>query len=1045
MKLKVLLIVFINFNASFFLTAQENNTNIIKLEKQADSLYYNLSTQYSDKNYIQTLDIINEILTKYTDTTSLNYKTTLTKKYASTALYLMKKNRFDSAIVYSKKALKIINSNKKQNLLLKGHISMHLYEQTAYNDDWKTALKLAKETRQIFKDTLVNNHKLIADVEFDIGYATTQFGDYTTVLKQYNIAKDLYISFMGENNYDVALKYQHLALVYGNVGFYKKELESYKKSIKIWETIDYKDKSYLSIAYTSLTTWYLQHGDYKTAELYLIKNEHLIKEYKQSGTWYNETFKGRTLLSVWDSYAQLHRFKKDSTQALAFNAKIVTFLNDFDFNDKSNNPNNFTSETIHNWINAEIISALLFKAGIIKNTDPETAKLLYEEIVQIKEENNIKQGLVSTYIKLLQYASKEKNYKKAHHILDKILLTSKKTHDDYAIMQLYAEKAKLALKQDSVLAMHQNYKQVFKRLLKDDSKIISIQNLNYKDCKPFSDKSFVNLLIKAGGNYKEAYSNTKDDIYLKTAYNINKLVSDIFSNNYVFSEFNDKTYHTVTKINEQLLNTTLLLKNEVIYDEILQKTEESNSRLSWMKFLNSNQRKYLDIPQSVLEKENELKAQVHFYKKSLFLSKEYNEDKTKLWKERLFDLNKEIDSLNNWYQQNYASYFNQTQKVFDLKELKNKLKDNQRIVKYIFAKNNVYAYVITKRSTHLIKIGSKNELVKKLQPLIKSLTKPNTTNYKNAATLIYNLLLPTQLLGLDTKQELIFIRDDILHYLPMEVLIDAQGKFLVESHTVSYASSLLLWNEELQAKKSKNNTLGIFVPTYSSTTKQTKRSEYGELLGANNEAHEIAKLFKSDLFLGKEASKQAFIKEAKNYSLLHLAMHSTINNIDSEFSNLAFSGNKDDNKLFISELYNISLDADLVVLSACNTAVGNIKKGEGLVNVSRAFTYAGVPSTVTSLWEVPDKETSQIMISFYNYLKEGKSKNKALQLAKLDYLNTVDDEVLRHPYYWAGFIISGNTSPINTPNYYIIWLILGVFLIALVGFVIYNRKLKNAA
>ncbi len=1045
MKLKVLLIVFINFYASFILTAQENNTSIIELEKQADSLYYTLSTQYSDKNYKQTLDIINEILAKYTDTTSLNYKTALTKKHASTALYLMKKNRFDSAIVYSKKALKIIEASKDQNLLLKGHISMHLYGQTAYNGDWKTALNLAKETRQIFKDTLVNNHKLIADVEFDIGYATTQFGDYTTVLKQYNIAKNLYISFMGENNYDVALKYQHLALVYGNIGFYKKELESFKKSIKIWETIDYKDKSYLSIAYASLTTWYFQHGDYKTAELYLIKNENLIKKYKQSGTWYNETYKGRTLLSVWSSYAQLHRFKKDSTQALAFNAKILTFLNDFDFNDKSNNPNNFTSETIHNWINAEIIKALLFKAGIIKNTDPETEKLLYEKIIQLGDKKNPSVNILPVHIKLSQYAAEEKNYKKAHRILNNLLLSFEKRQEDNAIMLLYAEKAKLALKQDSVLAMHQRYKQVFKQLLKDDSKTISIQNLNYKDCKPFSDKNFVNLLLKAGENYKEAYSKSKDDIYLKTAHNINKLVSDIFSNNYVFSEFNDKTYHTVTQINEQLLSTTLLLKNETIYDEILQKTEESNSRLSWKKFLNSNQRKYLDIPQSVLEKENELKAQVHFYKKSLFLSNEDNEDKTKLWKEKLFDLNKEIDSLNNWYQQNYASYFNQTQKVFDLKELKNKLKDNQRIVQYIFAENNVYAYVITKRSTHLIKIGSKNELIAKLQPLIKSLTKPNTTNYKNAATLIYNLLLPTQLLGLDTKQELIFIRDDILHYLPMEVLIDAQGKFLVESHTVSYTSSLLLWNEQLQAKKSKNNTLGIFVPTYSSTTKQTKRSEYGELLGANNEALEIAKLFKSDLFLGKEASKQTFIKEAKKYNLLHLAMHSNINNVDSEFSNLAFSGDKNDDKLFISELYNISLDADLVVLSACNTAVGNIKKGEGLVNVSRAFTYAGIPSTVTSLWEVPDKETSQIMISFYNYLKEGKAKNEALQQAKLDYLNTVNEDLLKHPYYWAGFIISGNTMPINTPNNYVIWLIFGIFLIALIGFVIYKRKLKNAA
>ena len=141
----------------------------------------------------------------------------------------------------------------------------------------------------------------------------------------------------------------------------------------------------------------------------------------------------------------------------------------------------------------------------------------------------------------------------------------------------------------------------------------------------------------------------------------------------------------------------------------------------------------------------------------------------------------------------------------------------------------------------------------------------------------------------------------------------------------------------------------------------------------------------------------------------------------------------EEEKLFISELYSLSLNADLAVLSACNTGVGNLKKGEGLINVSKAFTYAGVPSTITSLWKVPDKETSQIMVSFYEYLKSGEPKNKALQLAKLDYLNRVEDPFLKHPFYWAGFVISGDISPIKTETNYewLIFILILLFIIIL--------------
>jgi len=1007
----VLFIVFVSFYLGP-LMAQEKNGNIVSLEKLADSLYYDLSNQYSDKNYIKALDLRNAVLLKYTDTTSSKYKTSLAKKHASKAIYLAYKQQYDSAIVSSKNALKIIESLKKQNLFLKGYVYMRLYEQVARNGDWKTAYELTKKTHQIFKDTLVGNHKLIADVAFDIGYVATTFGDYDTQLKQYIIAKDMYISFMGENNHDVALKYHHLATVYGNMGYYKKELESYKNSAKIWEAINFEDKSYLNISYGSLFSWYLQHGDYKKAEQYLVKGEKLINDYKGE-KWFNETFKGRTEINTWRNYAELYQHKNNTTKALFYSNKILDYLNNLDVNDKRTNPNNVPY--MKNWVNDRKEIGLLFKAGLLKKEYPQKAIYIYEQLLILKEEENNKSTLTER-INLIQYYSNNKDYNKAQINLDKGLLEAIKRKNDYEIIQLIAEQANLYIVQDDVLEMHEKYKQVFKKIQKDSLQKIAFQSLKYKNCKPFGNKAFVNLILRASSNYKKAYAKTERESYLKIAQNLNVLVSELFAVNYASLNYNDKTYTTVIKINEQLLGTALLLKDEVVFDKVLQKIEESSSRLSWKNFLTSNQRKHINIPDSILKKEEGLNAQLHFYKKTLFTSKESNKEKVRLWKEKIFDLEKELELLNVWYQKNYTSYFNQTQKTFDLGFLKTKLKKEQKIIKYIFAEENVYAFTVSKNTTQLYLIGDKINVSNRLKPLIQLLSKSSNNDFKSQGQEAYKLLLPPQVLDTKNEQELIFILDDILHYLPLEILVDANGKYLIEKHAISYAPSLLLWNEQLQVKKSKNNKLGVFSPIYKTkTTNNPKRDEGSQLLGANREAEEIAKLFNSDIFSG---NKQEFIKNAKAYNILHLAMHSAINNTDSEFSHLAFPTGQEDNKLFISELYNMSLNADLAVLSACNTAVGNLEKGEGLINVSRAFTYAGVPSTVTSLWKVPDKETSQIMISFYEYLKKGKSKNTALQLAKLDYLSSTDDVVLKHPYYWAGFILSGDISSIMSPTPY---------------------------
>ena len=245
----------------------------------------------------------------------------------------------------------------------------------------------------------------------------------------------------------------------------------------------------------------------------------------------------------------------------------------------------------------------------------------------------------------------------------------------------------------------------------------------------------------------------------------------------------------------------------------------------------------------------------------------------------------------------------------------------------------------------------------------------------------------------------------------------------------------------------KNKTKAIlFAPFATNSTKENT-----SIPSSLTEVKKIKKLVSGDIFMDEQAGKKVFMDEAKKYPIIHLATHSSINNYNPLKSEIFFYNNKDqtftNNSIKFEELYGLKLNSELVTLSACETGIGKEVKGRGILSLSNALNYAGVSSTVMSLWKVPDKETEQIMVSFYKHLKNGETKDKALQNAKLDYLNTTSDQALKHPYYWAGFVISGDASPIkiDTPSIHLIWLVSGILVLIGLGLYFIKRNYKKVA
>ena len=181
------------------------------------------------------------------------------------------------------------------------------------------------------------------------------------------------------------------------------------------------------------------------------------------------------------------------------------------------------------------------------------------------------------------------------------------------------------------------------------------------------------------------------------------------------------------------------------------------------------------------------------------------------------------------------------------------------------------------------------------------------------------------------------------------------------------------------------------------------------------EVQAIQKIMGGRTYMGKYATKETFLAEAAKYRIIHLATHGKADDRAGDYAFLAFqesNDSMDNERLYVKDLYNCALNADLVVLSACETGVGKWQRGEGIISLARAFAYAGTKSIVTTLWQIDDARTKNLMELFYTHLKRGVTKDAALRQAKLDYLNTFKSAHAA-PFRWAGFIAIGDMEAIK--------------------------------
>lgn len=332
-----------------------------------------------------------------------------------------------------------------------------------------------------------------------------------------------------------------------------------------------------------------------------------------------------------------------------------------------------------------------------------------------------------------------------------------------------------------------------------------------------------------------------------------------------------------------------------------------------------------------------------------------------------------------------------------------------------------FGYVLTPKSQLY------NNQVLKLRQLLHTTATGDRNAVRNISADLYRQLLSPVLGQLSGKSRITIIPYNEISYIPFEMLADPEtNDLLLKRFAISYSYSANFLGEPPPEKTS----YGVLA--FAPFTSTAAALDMPILKASENEVRSLP----GEVILGGDATKQNFLASVGKFPIVHLATHAIANDAEPLQSFVAFYGKKEDSlvnkRLYGMEIYNLDLShVKLVILSACETGDGQLVHGEGIMSLSRAFSYAGCKSAVASLWKADDQATAYITKQMHGYLKKGADKDIALQQAKIDYLeNSEIDARYKTPAYWSNLIlIGGSQSIVSKPwNWFVIILVILAFL-----------------
>ncbi|MDX2194853.1 MAG: CHAT domain-containing tetratricopeptide repeat protein [Cytophagales bacterium] len=483
------------------------------------------------------------------------------------------------------------------------------------------------------------------------------------------------------------------------------------------------------------------------------------------------------------------------------------------------------------------------------------------------------------------------------------------------------------------------------------------------------------------------------------------------------------------EVYDQAINTCLMLAdvniNKKKYHELaFYFNEKSKSAVLLESISESNAKSFAGIPDTVLDMEAKLKADISYHEQKI--AQKSDEKTDKKLRDKLFELNRTYEKFTKNMEQSYPEYYNLKFNVYiaRVKDLQKSIPDNTMLISYFASeqKSRMYIFKVTSKRFMVQNVPLSANYQKNITAMRNVIKFKVAESFNQVSYELYRQLFPGNLQKSYTN--LAIIPDGKMGTVPFEALLSQKynkdtytdAPFLIKSKNISYNYSNTLYIQNI-IKNSEDTSYAkttlLCAPV--TFTAKTNGALLDNLPGSENEINEIKNLFSTYKWnvktLMKEDAKESNIKskELKNYAILHLATHGIVNESHPDLSQVFLNpdaANKEDGNLYSGEIYNLQLGANLVALSACETGLGKVTKGEGIIGLTRALIYAGADNILVSLWSVSDASTSQLMIDFYDNILKNKNIGYAggLRNAKL---KLIQNPTYSQPYYWAPFVLVG--------------------------------------
>lgn len=931
--------------------------------------------------------------------------------------------------------------------LVKGYCLHELEELDETLFSYNHSLKLKQKV-------LGRQHLKVSNLYFNIGYIYQEKRDLLSSDEAFQEGLDILSALYPKENEKFADFYEELGYNQSAKGDFHGAIKYLQKALLIKENIFGKNGKELIFTYKYLGESYYEDEYYGKAVNYAHKALEILEQQSEKDTFEE----GMINFRIGKSYLKLKEYGK----ADAWFKKAL----------KIDKQNKFLLPEIHR-LRGEIAS---------EEGEVNIAENHFKQAIN-GFENDLKNNeayLIVAFESITKHLFSVQKNTKALTYINKGLKFGKSVHKDQPnkLFKLYKNKGYYFQTQKDYKKAKLYYKKaqnsIGGEVSWEDASLAQLKN------KIILNEEYANLFLSQAALSSSPRQNLlKADSIFSTTINLINYLTKNYREQSTKENFIEESYKVFKKAIDLKYQLYQITNEDKYLEEAFLFSEKSKNLILLETLKNITAFKLSGVPTTILNKENKLKTNITYLENKRFEENQQSKIDQQLIKKlnsSLFDLKEQYEKLVYQIEQDYPEYYQLkfAQNTLPVKRIQQKLlANNQSIIEYFITDSHIYTFLIKKDTFKVFKLEKPKGLEEKVNQFRTSLYSYRPPSLNETAINNDSLISVTNQSGLflyesllkpfknELTKKITIIADGVLGYLPFDALITKltisdKGKvipsYLMYEHLISFAHSVDwlsgLYNDN--TAKFDQNFVGI-APLFKATGNDNAISDFrlglGPLKYNQTEVENIKNSVGGKVIKGIKATRAAFLSNLQNGQILHLATHGKSNDEQGDYSYLAFSEPRDhtDNQfLYVKDLFNLKIPADLVVLSACETGLGELKRGEGIVGIGKGFSYAGAKSLVTTLWRVSDNSTANFMPIFYRNLKDGLSKDEALWKAKKEFIQTY--RTTTHPFFWSGYVAYGNMEPIQFQhsNTWSTQLILGVpFIFCALCLIIYLSFFKR--